>query len=328
MGKVKENETNQHKITTNGTFSDNKRFVQALCDSMAVVTIVLALVICHMCLIFSGIENKPFEIFATIFFIGEVSIRLWAHTPYYFFLGYNESCADMSRWINCIDFSLSLMDIVGIILEYAFAGNEDVSAGAKSARITRVVRAFKLVRTLRMWRIVKMFFLVFAQERDSEVMNRRKRMVTHRLEDWRIDRADFDLEKMDPDLICGLDLSNKGDKHRLDSSVVKQIRKDMDLQMLRKFKLVADGAGGTQRMHTQQHAEHHKLTSPDTFYNRHILQPTHSTTDTFYNRHILQPTHPTTDKFYNRHILQPTHSTTDTFYNRHIHDSLISNSCR
>jgi hypothetical protein len=153
--KLRENMSAQETITTNGTFSDPQRFVQALCDSMAVVTVVLTLVIVHMFLIFSDIENKPFEIFATVFFLSEVSIRIWAHTPYYFFMGYNESCSDMNRWINCIDFSLSLMDIIGIILENAFAGNAGVSAGAKSARITRVVRGFKLVRTLRMWRIIK-----------------------------------------------------------------------------------------------------------------------------------------------------------------------------
>jgi hypothetical protein len=201
---------NQKQLHLSDHFSVKQRFAQAFCDSVPMVAVVLVLVTAHMTLVFSGEENPAFELFMTFFFIIEVSCRIWAHSPYYFFFGYERKCSDVGRWMNCADFFLSALDVSGMILAYFFAGNSSVSQSAKAGRVTRMVRLFKFIRTLRMWRVIKMFFLVFTRDRHSKVMERRKKLTLKINADdsWRIDRETANLSVMKGALVAGLDLSD------------------------------------------------------------------------------------------------------------------------
>jgi hypothetical protein len=139
-------------------------------------------------------EAPAFELFASVFFIFEVSIRMYAHTPYRFFCGYSGKIIELDRWINCCDFTLSVLDVFGMMVEYVLAGNEGLANVAKTGRATRMIKLIKFVRMLRMWRVVRMFIMVFARERDETIMNRRKNVankIASLSTTWRIDRKTF-----------------------------------------------------------------------------------------------------------------------------------------
>jgi hypothetical protein len=211
--------------TFNGSFSLKQRFAQAFCESSLMVGVVLLLVTLHVVTVAGGHANEPFELFMTFFFITEVSGRIWAHTPYYFFFGYERRITDMQRWMNCADFCLSLFDIAGMIMKYCIEGDGSLSQGAKAGRITRIIKVFKLFKMVRMWRVVKMFVMVFARERDTKVMQRRKKVTLQLAEntDWRIDRATTKLSTLNGMMVDGLDLANENRvqvrKHRLYYSI-------------------------------------------------------------------------------------------------------------
>jgi hypothetical protein len=50
----------------------------------------------------AGVEHPMLEASYTLFFTLEVSGRIWAHTAWYFFMGYTKSCLEASRWINTV----------------------------------------------------------------------------------------------------------------------------------------------------------------------------------------------------------------------------------
>lgn len=226
--------------------SDVKRFTQAFMDSPPVVGFVLILVIAHMSLIFSGHESEPFEIFASTFFVMEVGTRMWAHTLYHFFLGYDSNGESrLHALLNTMDFLLSAMDVVGMVLAYGMRENSDLSAGAKSARITRMVRMLKFLRTIRMWKVVSMFFMVFARERDKKVMARRKKVRDQMLTDGhkaKMNRAIITAATLpnmaaDDKWLQGLDLSDKT-KKKID---VAEVRRQIDQEVLVKTKVTENG---------------------------------------------------------------------------------------
>jgi hypothetical protein len=70
--------------------TQTQKFVQALFDSIPVTSFVLILVIAHVILMGLAVENKAFEAFTTVFFILELSTRIWAHkVGRYLFYYYN-----------------------------------------------------------------------------------------------------------------------------------------------------------------------------------------------------------------------------------------------
>jgi hypothetical protein len=245
-------------------FSDKKIFMVYFCDSMPIVAFVLMLVCANTTMTFTGSENQPFELATSFFFIVEVSCRLWANTPRYFFFGYLKKLTDTNRWMNCIDFMLSFLDVCGMIMTYAMAGNSNVSSSAKSARITRSIRMLKFMRMIRMVRMFRMFLMVFKRERD-ECVERRTMQVNLQVdregEVWRVDRDDPKTRKADgtfdwngkpsnPKTIAlalreGLHLDNKEQVQVLDSkdknSRRLEVRKEMDKTVLRKHKIVKHG---------------------------------------------------------------------------------------
>jgi hypothetical protein len=226
----------ERKVTAG--FSDEKRFTQAFMDSVPVVGFVLILVTVHLVLILAGTVSVPFEFFASAFFLVEVSARIWAHTPYYFFFGYERKLSDMNRWLNCIDFCLSASDIAGMVMTYGFSGSPALTQGAKSARLLRVLKIAKCARMLRMWKVLKMFFLVFARERDRKVMERRQKVAFHVIDQgfaWQIDRTSANIKEMTGEYCTGLDLSGTKPKGSLQ---VAAIRRELDKTQLRKHKVV------------------------------------------------------------------------------------------
>ena len=76
----------------------------------------------HVIFMITNTEAPQFELFASAFFVCEVSIRMYAHTPYRFFHGYWDTVFDLDRWVNCIDFALSVLDVFGMIVEHLLVG--------------------------------------------------------------------------------------------------------------------------------------------------------------------------------------------------------------
>jgi hypothetical protein len=227
------------EINVTAFFSDKKRFAQAFMDAVPVVGFVLTLVLVQLVMIIAGIESTEFEVFASVCFVVEVSIRIWCHTPYYFFYGYERKLSDMDRWLNCTDFLLSLSDVVGMILRYAFAGDAALTQGAKSARLLRVLKIIKCARLVRMWKVLKMFFLVFARERDKKIMERRQKValqIRKHGKSWQIDRKAANIKGMSGGRwVQGLDLSGSNCRGKLN---VEELRKKLDRTLLRKHKVV------------------------------------------------------------------------------------------
>jgi hypothetical protein len=150
-----------------------------------VLLIVGGIVIAHAALLFSDEPALEFEAATAVFFAVEVALRIYAHTIYYFFMGYSGTCLEFDRWLNTLDFVLSLIDVMSIGVHFALPA-EDVDTheaarvgshavdifgkaasksthlinkiprfASRSGRLSKIVLRF--VRFVRMGRLVRVF---------------------------------------------------------------------------------------------------------------------------------------------------------------------------
>jgi hypothetical protein len=189
-------------------------YVQAFFDSVPVTAFVMLLVCIQVGIVSGGVDNIGLECAYTAFYTLEVSARIWAHRPRFYFQGYYhdnlaKSLMDSQVWLNWIDFTLVLMDLtiyvtLTYLVEYTTL-SPGMAGGTKSLRLTRLVKLVRLVRVarvLRLLRLLRMIIRVFDMERAQNVQARRKSvfkaMYAHR-NAWKIPRGGGqDLSQMYP----------------------------------------------------------------------------------------------------------------------------------
>jgi hypothetical protein len=150
---------------------------------MPVLLFVGAIVVAHAVLLLTDEVALEFELFTAVFFSLEVALRIYALTPYYYFVG-NGTWRDFDHWINILDFVLSVVDVISLGVHLTMPTedtHEAVRVGshavdlfgkaasksthlmsrmgripllaAKTGRLTQLV--LRTVRICRLWRLVR-----------------------------------------------------------------------------------------------------------------------------------------------------------------------------
>jgi hypothetical protein len=169
-----------------------QHIIHALCESGPATAIVLTIVFLAITQTFTGYEAPIFETFVTVFFIIEQSIKIYGMTPKLFFK--DKFC--------CMDFAMTNLDIVGIVMNIAMAGSsagQNAGQIAKSGRALRVLRVLRVLRSLRSLRVLKVFVQVFSRARTEHVELRKKEVQDMMKEaDWEVDRKEIGMRLLYP----------------------------------------------------------------------------------------------------------------------------------
>jgi hypothetical protein len=149
-----------HMADDGDTRTVRQRIADELCKSITATMVVLLLIFLTIALDQTGQSNAAFSMFVSLFFIVEISIRYYAK--------------GFSRFIRdpfCVmDFSITLMDVVGAIIEIVLSGAEDAK------EIIDTLNLLRLARMVRMARLCKLLADVFRRKRSGLVEERSKRV--------------------------------------------------------------------------------------------------------------------------------------------------------
>jgi hypothetical protein len=157
--------------------------LKALCDSAAMTVLVLVLVLIQIAMIATDKHDPFFDVFTTIFFTVEVSLRLYAHGRDAFFFG--EISPKMAKqpqavqslckvkWLNVIDLVIVIVDILIIFMSLFLSNVAGLAKFAKSGRAARMLKLSKFARVFRMHRLAKVMWEVLTRKPNEWVQARR-----------------------------------------------------------------------------------------------------------------------------------------------------------